>query len=184
MNEILQKTDGKMVATIEELKKELTTIRTGRANPAMLDNIKVDYAGTPTPINHMAVISVAASNMLTIQPWDQKSISLIEKAIMASSLGITPSNDGHIIRLTIPPLSEERRNDLVKQIKKMAEEQKVILRNHRRDALDAIKKMEKDKEISQDDLKRGEAKLQKMVDAYIANIDQLTAAKETELRQV
>ena len=184
MNDILQKTDGKMVATIEALKKDFATIRTGRANPAMLDNIKVDYAGTPTPINHMAVVSVAASNMITIQPWDQKSITLIEKAIMASSLGITPSNDGHIIRLTIPPLSEERRNDLVKQIKKMAEDQKVILRNHRRDALDAIKKMEKDKEISQDDMKRGEAKLQKMVDAYVANIDQLTAAKETELRQV
>ena len=184
MDEILRKTEGKMAATLEALKKDFNTIRTGRANPAMLDNIRVDYAGTPTPINHMAVISVAASNMITIQPWDHKSINLIEKAIMQSNLGITPSNDGSIIRLTIPPLSEERRNDLVKQIKKMAEEQKVILRNHRRDAMDSLKKLEKDKEISQDDLKRGEAKLQKMVDSYIINIDQATAAKETELRQV
>ena len=184
MEEILKNADQKMAATIEALKKDFMTVRTGRASTAIVDNIRVDYEGVPTPINHLAVVSVAASNMITIQPWEHKTIALIEKAIMASNIGITPSNDGVTIKLVIPPLSEERRNELVKSIKKMNEDQKVILRNHRRDAMDAIKKLEKNKEISQDDLKRGEAKLQKIVDKYIALADDMTVTKEKELRQV
>jgi len=143
----------------------------------------VDYNGLPTPLNHIASITVSGTNMLVIQPWDPGAITTIEKAILKSNLSLTPSSDGHVVKLVIPPLSEERRQELAKMVKKLVEEQKVIIRNIRRDSLDDWKNGE-NKEISEDDLKRGEAKLQKLTDAFIAMADQTGANKETELKQV
>lgn len=180
----LLKAEEKMKTTIEALKRELAAIRTGRASPALVEHIRVDYNGVPTPLSHMAAISVSGSNLLIIQPWEPSAITGIEKAILRSNLSLTPSSDGHVVRLVIPPLSEERRQELTKMVKKLVEEQRVIIRNFRRDALEDMKKMEKNKEISQDELKRGEAKLQKLTDNLIATADQIAAVKEAELKQV
>jgi ribosome recycling factor len=149
-----------------------------------VEHVKVDYNGVPTPLNHIASVSVSGTNLLIIQPWDPGILSAIEKGILKANLSLTPSSDGRVIRLAIPPLSEERRQELVKLVKKMAEDQKIIIRNLRRDSHEDMKKMEKDKEISQDDLKRGEVKLQKVTDSYIAMTDQVAEAKEVELKQV
>jgi len=184
LDEELLKAEEKMNATIEALKRELAAIRTGRATPALIEHVRVDYNGVPTPINHMAVVSVSGSNLLVIQPWEPSAITAIEKAILRSNLGLTPSNDGRVVRLAIPPLSEERRNELIKLVKKMVEEQKVIVRNIRRDVHEEMKKMEKNKEVSQDDLKRAEGKLQKLTDTFVAMADQTGLDKETELKQV
>ena len=180
----LLKAEEKMKTTIEALKRELAAIRTGRASPALVEHIRVDYNGVPTPLNHIASVSVSGSNLLIIQPWEPSAITGIEKAILRSNLSLTPSSDGHVVRLSIPPLSEERRQELIKMVKKLVEEQRIIIRNFRRDALDDMKKMEKCKEISQDELKRGETKLQKLTDSYIALADQIAVTKETELKQV
>ncbi len=179
----LARAEEKMKASVEALKRELTGVRTGRASPALVEHVKIDYNGVPTPLNHIAGVSVSGTNMLIIQPWDPSSLNTIEKGLLKANLSLTPSSDGRVIRLTIPPLSEERRQELVKLVKKMAEEQKVIVRNIRRDAHEDMKRMEKDKEISQDDLKRGEVKLQKITDGYVALADQVAEAKETELKQ-
>jgi ribosome recycling factor len=184
IEQTLSKAEEKMKSSIEALKRELSGIRTGRASPALVEYLKVDYNGLPTPLNHIASITVSGTNMLVIQPWDPGAITTIEKAILKSNLSLTPSSDGHVVKLVIPPLSEERRQELIKMVKKLVEEQKVIIRNIRRDSLDDLKKMEKNKEISEDDLKRGEAKLQKLTDAFIAMADQTGANKETELKQV
>lgn len=180
----LAKAEEKMMGSIEALKRELAGVRTGRASPALVEHVKIDYNGVSTPLNHIAGVSVSGTNLLVIQPWDPSSLHIIEKGILKSNLSLTPSSDGRVIRLTIPPLSEERRQELVRLVKKMAEDQKIIVRNIRRDANEDIKKLEKDKEISQDDLKRGEAKLQKLTDSYVAQLDQLAVAKEVELKQV
>jgi len=180
----LTKAEEKMKGAVEALKRELAGIRTGRASPALIEHVKIDYNGAPTPLNHIASISVSGTNLLIIQPWDASALHLVEKGILKANLSLTPTSDGRVIRLAIPPLSEERRQELVRLVKKTTEEQKVIIRNIRRDINDDLKKMEKDKEISQDDLKRGEAKLQKLTDAYTVQLDQVAAAKEVELKQV
>jgi ribosome recycling factor len=181
---ILVKAEEKMKVSLEALKRELSGVRTGRASPALVEHVKVDYNGVSTPLSHMASISVSGTNLLIIQPWDPGSLIAIEKGILKANLSLTPTSDGHVVRLIIPPLSEERRQELIKLVKKLLEEQKIIIRNLRRDALDDMKKQEKNKEISQDDLKRGEAKLQKITDAFIILADDTAQMKETELKQV
>ena len=181
---VLLKTEEKMQASVEALKRELAGVRTGRASPALIEHVKIDYNGVPTPLNHIAGISVSGTSLLIIQPWDPTSITAIEKGILKANLSLTPSSDGHVIRLAIPPLSEERRQELARLVKKRLEEEKIVIRNIRRDALEELKKQEKDKEISQDELKRGEVKMQKITDAFILLADQVGQAKETELKQV
>jgi len=181
---VLAKADEKMKVTIDVFKRDLSGVRTGRATPALVENVRIDYNGVSTPLNHVSNISASGTNLLIIQPWDSGIVSTIEKAILKANLGITPLSDGSLIRLTIPPLSEERRTEMIKLAKKMAEEHKVAVRNVRRDALEELKKLEKNKSISQDDLRRGEAKLQKITDSAVATIDSLESAKATELKQV
>jgi ribosome recycling factor len=182
--QVLLKAEDKMKASVEVLKREMAGIRTGRATPALVEHVRVDYNGVSTPLNHIGNISASGTNLLIIQPWDQQILSGIEKAILKANLGLTPNSDGSVIRLTIPPLSEERRAELIKMTKKITEDQKIIIRNIRRDAIDELKKKEKNKEISQDDLKRGENKLQKLTDLFIGTMDNLENTKATELKQV
>ena len=184
IDEVLSEAKSRMSKSIEALKKDLTTIRTGRATPFILDNVKVDYYGTPTPIKQIATIAAPEARLLTVQPWDSSIIGDITKAIQKADLGLNPSNDGHIIRIPIPPLSEERRKEMVKSVHKRAEEGKVALRNVRRDSLETLREFEKAKEISQDDQKRGQAKLQEITDAFIAEVDHIAKDKETELLEV
>lgn len=174
----------KMSKTVSVLNSEYSAIRAGRANPAVLDKIRVDYYGTPTPINQMAAVSVAEARILTIQPWDTSTLHTIEKAILASDLGINPQNDGRIIRLMFPQPTEERRRELVKDINKMAEDSRVAIRSIRRDGIDKLKKMEKASEITEDDLKIGEKKLQEFTDKYIKEIDAAASEKEKEIMSV
>ncbi|MCQ2474502.1 MAG: ribosome recycling factor [Clostridia bacterium] len=176
--------EEKMTKTVNALKNEFASIRAGRANAAVLDKIRVDYYGTPTPINQMAAISVAEARILNIQPWDVSTLHAIEKAILASDIGINPSNDGRVIRLVFPQLTEERRKDLCKEIKKMAEESRVSVRSTRRDCIDKVKKMEKASEITEDDLKDAEKKLQDFTDKYIKEIDKVVEEKEQEIMSI
>lgn len=171
----------KMKKTADVLSAQFASVRAGRANTAVLDQISVEYYGTPTPINQIATVSTPDPRSLAIQPWDSNSLKLIEKAILASELGITPSNDGRIIRLVFPQLTEERRKELAKQVKKYGEDAKVAVRNIRRDAMETYKKQEKKSEITEDDLKDIERDVQKLTDDYIKQIDELTAKKEKEL---
>ncbi|MBQ3761220.1 MAG: ribosome recycling factor [Clostridia bacterium] len=174
----------KMEKTLVALKKDFSTLRAGRANPQILDKITVDYYGTPTPLSGVANISSPEPRMLIIAPWEAKMITPIEKEIQKSDLGINPSNDGRVIRLIIPELNEERRKELCKQVKKGAEESKVAVRNIRRDAMEAFKKMKKDSEITEDDQKTAETKLQKIVDEYIKKLDDAAAEKEKEIMSI
>ena len=174
----------KMQKTIAVVKKDLATMRAGRANPQILDRILVDYYGTPTPINQMGNISSPEPRMLVISLWESKMIPHVEKAIQKSDIGINPTNDGKVIRLVVPELTEERRKDLVKQVKKQIEEGKVALRAIRRDALDAIRKMEKKSEITEDDLKDAENQLQKLTDQQVKDLDAIGAEKEKEIMSV
>ena len=174
----------KMQKTIAVVKKDLATMRAGRANPQILDRILVDYYGTPTPINQMGNISSPEPRMLVISLWESKMIPNVEKAIQKSDIGINPTNDGKVIRLVVPELTEERRTDLVKQVKKQIEEGKVALRAIRRDALDAIRKMEKKSEITEDDLKDAENQLQKLTDQQVKDLDAIGAEKEKEIMSV
>lgn len=176
--------EEKMTKTVNALRNEFASIRAGRANAAVLDKIRVDYYGTPTPINQMAAISVAEARILNIQPWDVSTLHAIEKAILASDIGINPSNDGRVIRLIFPQLTEERRKDLCKEIKKMAEESRVSVRSTRRDCIDKVKKMEKASEITEDDLKDAEKKLQDFTDKYIKEIDKVVEEKEQEIMSI
>lgn len=184
MDELIQTLSQKMDKAIDVLQKDFKKVRTGRANPAMLDGINVDYYGTPTAIAQVGNISVPEPQMMLITPWEKSLLGEIEKAILRADIGITPQNDGNVVRLPIPPLTEERRKDLVKQIKKFGEDAKISIRNVRRDGNDKLKKMEKDKEISQDDVKGGTAKVQDVTDAHVKQVDQLIAEKEKELMQV
>lgn len=184
VSEILQGAEKKMTVSIEVLHRELAAIRTGRASSHIIEHVRVDYAGTPTPIHHLANISVPDARQILIQPWDRTMVGQVEKALMKSDLGLTPSSDGQVIRLIIPPLSQERRVELTKMVHKRVEEDKVAIRNLRRDALEHIKKLEKDKELSQDDCKRSQDQLQKLTDAYIAKADKLGKDKEQELLTV
>jgi ribosome recycling factor len=181
---ILTNVDKKMKAVSEGLKQELATIRTGRASPALVEHIKVDYAGVLTPLNQIAGISVPEARLLVIQPWDPGSLHSVEQAIQKSDLGLNPINDGRLIRLSIPLLSEERRRDLTKIVHKRLEERRVAVRNLRRDALEELKKSEKNKEISQDESRREQEQLQKMTDAYIVVAEKIAQEKEKELMEV
>ena len=172
-----------MRASVGGLKKDLATLRTGRATPALIDHIKVDYAGIPTPLNQIAGISVPESNLLVIQPWDKGTIRDIEKAILKSDLGLNPSSDGNVIRISIPPLSEERRQELIKVVRKRLEERKIVLRNLRHEVVKELKDMEQNKEISQDEHKRAFDLLQKLTDVFIDEVEQIGRDKEVELME-
>ncbi|SHJ29246.1 ribosome recycling factor [Lutispora thermophila] len=184
IKEIEKTAEEKMTKTIGILKKDLAALKAGRANPAMLDRITVEYYGVETPLNQLANISAPEPRVMTIQPWDSKTIGLIEKAILKSDLGITPTNDGKIIRLVVPQLTEERRKELVKVVKKMGEEAKVAVRNTRRDAIDSLKKLKKDNKITEDELKKSEDDMQKCTDKAIKEIDKILESKEKEIMEV
>jgi ribosome recycling factor len=181
---VMSETQKKMTNTIQAFSRELSSIRAGRATPAILDRLSIDYYGAPTPINQVAGISVPEARLITIQPYDKSVLGDIEKAILKSDLGLSPSNDGSIIRLAVPALTEERRKDLVKQVKKEAEEAKVGIRNIRRDANDEFKKLEKKSEITVDDLRSYSDEVQKLTDSNIAKIDELAKEKEKEIMEV
>ena len=174
----------RMQKTLDVMQQNFAAVRAGRANAAVLDQIRVDYYGTPTPINQIASIASPDPRTLTIQPWDGGTMKLIEKAIQASDLGINPQNDGRVIRLAFPQLTEERRKELVKQVRKYGEESKTAIRNIRRDAMDSFKKQQKKSEITEDDLKNAEKDIQKLTDDYIADVDKLVAKKEKELSEI
>ncbi len=184
MEKVFAMVEEKMGKTVSVLSAEFASIRAGRANSAVLDKIKVDYYGTPTPINQMAAVSVAEARILTIQPWDVSTLHTIEKAIQASDIGINPQNDGRIIRLVFPQLTEERRKELCKDVKKLAEDSRIAVRSIRRDGIDKVKKMEKASEITEDDLKIAEKKLQDLTDKYIKDIDKLADEKEKEIMAI
>lgn len=184
MQEVINEANDRMNKAIDVLKKDYATLRAGRATPALLDKIQVDYYGTPTPINQMAKIAVPEPRLLTIQPWDKSALADIERAIMKSDLGLTPNNDGSVIRLNIPQLTQERRNELVKVVKKKAEDCRVAVRNVRRDANDQLKMFKKDGEISEDDERRAEDEIQKMTDKHIKDIDHVMEVKEAEIMEV
>lgn len=181
MKEKMKKAEEKMNKSVERLKGEFASIRAGRANPAVLDKVMVDYYGTPTPINQMAAVSVSEARILVIQPWDASSIKAIEKAILTSDVGITPTNDGKALRLVFPQPTEDRRKELCKEIKKYGEETKVAIRSIRRDTMEAYKKMKKDSEITEDDLKTCEKDIQNLTDKFCKNIDTLVSEKEHEV---
>jgi len=174
----------KMSKTIESLNVRLSEVRAGRANPAILNKVKIDYYGTPTPINQVAGISVPEARMIVIQPWDASVLKDIEKAILASEIGINPNNDGKVIRLNFPELTEERRKELVKEIKKYAEETKVAIRNSRRDAIEKFKAMQKQGEMTEDELKSAEEEVQKITDKNIEEIDKMIQNKESEIMSI
>ncbi len=184
VNQTLRSTEAKMRISIGVLKQELVTIRTGHAAPSLIEHVKVEYAGVPTPLIQLAGISAPEARLLVIQPWDKGSISSIEKAILKSDLGLNPSSDGNIIRITIPPLSEERRQELIKVVRRRAEERRVALRSLRHEAIDELRKLEKDKEISQDEHRRILEQLQRLTDSFMSEVEQIEQGKEAELREV
>ena len=176
--------ENKMMKTVEALQVQFSAIRAGRANPSVLDQIKVEYYGSPTPINQIASISTPDARTLVIQPWDAASLKLIDKAIMTSELGINPANDGRVLRLVFPQPTEERRKELIRQVDKYAEEAKVAVRNVRRDAVEKYKVQKKKAEITEDDLADTEKDIQKLTDKYIAEIDKVVAKKEAEIKDI
>ena len=181
---IKQEAEEKMQKSIEALRRDFATIRTGKANPSLLDRVTVDYYGTPTPINQLANISAPEARMLVVQPWDKSAVPNVEKAILKSDLGLNPSSDGTVIRLVLPQLTQESRKELVKKVKKKAEEAKVAIRNVRRDANESLKAAEKNKEISEDENKNAQDDIQKLTDKYIADLDKVLDNKEKEIMEV
>jgi ribosome recycling factor len=184
MSEVILEMVDKMEKSVDSFKNELSRVRTGRASISLLDGISVDAYGSPMPLNQVATMTIPENRMIAIQPWDPQMVPAIEKSIMKSNLGLTPANDGKVIRLTIPQLNEERRKELVKQVRKVAEEFKVTIRNSRRDAIDHLKAQKKDKEISEDDLFKTQDEAQKETDLYVKQIDEITAHKEKEMMEV
>lgn len=182
--EVRKQLVDRMDKAIESLKKDIAGIRTGRASLGIFEGITVDYYGTPTPINQVATMSVPESRLIIIQPWDLKMIAEIEKAILKSDLGLNPSNDGKIIRIAVPPLTEERRKQIIKQVHKRVEEAKIAVRNIRRDSNDEVKKLEKEKKMSEDDAKKTLEEIQKLTDSYIKRTDEINSHKEKELMEV
>ena len=176
--------EKKMKASLEAFRKELNGIRTGRASLSLLDGITVQYYGVPTPLNQVATLSVPESRLITIQPWDTSVIGDVEKAILKSDLGLTPANDGRVIKIPIPPLTEERRKQLVRLVKKLGEDCKVAIRNVRRDGNDDLKNLEKEKKISEDELRRAQDQVQKLTDRYITMAEQMAAQKEKEVMEI
>ena len=184
MNELIKHTEEKMNKTIAVLERDYKAVRAGRANASVLDRINVDYYGTPTPVQQMAAVSIPEPRILMIQPWDASTVKEIEKAILMSDIGINPQNDGRVIRLAFPPLTEERRKELCKTIAKHAEEAKVNVRNHRRDANEFCKKQLKDKVITEDDLKDLEKDIQKLTDDFVAKVESMAKEKEKEIMEI
>ncbi|REJ78952.1 MAG: ribosome recycling factor [Acidobacteria bacterium] len=184
INVVINETKPKMASVIEDLRRKLAAVRTGRASTSILDNIVVDYYGTPTPLNQMASVNVPEPQLLTVQPWDATQIDSIEKAINTANLGINPSNDGKIIRLPIPPLNEERRQQLAKQVHEIAEEHKIAIRNIRQHSNNELKKQLADKEISEDNERIGLDEVQKLTDEFVGKIDELAKKKEEEILTV
>ena len=184
LDQLFETADRKMKRAVEALQHDLGAVRTGRASPTLLERVQVDYYGTPTALNGVAQISVPEPRLLVIQPWEKKMLPLIEKAIQKSDLGLTPTSDGNVVRLAIPPLNEERRRDLVKQVHKRVEEARVAVRNCRRDALDELKKAEKDQHLPEGDVKRAQDRLQKMTDSTIGQVDDVGKRKEAEVMEI
>lgn len=184
MKEVFEAAETKMNKTVNALINEYAAIRAGRANPAILDKIAVDYYGVPTPVNQMAAVSVPDARTILIAPWDKSTLKAIEKAIQTSDLGINPQNDGRVIRLVFPQLTEERRKDLTKQVRKYAEDAKVAVRNIRRDAVDYVKKAQKKGELTEDDQKKAEKDIQDLTDKHVKKIDEMCAKKEKELMEI
>lgn len=184
MNELLKNIEERMSKTIDALEREYKAVRAGRANVAVLDRVSVDYYGVPTPIQQMAAVSVPEARTLVIQPWDASMLREIEKAILTSEIGINPQNDGKVIRLNFPPLTEERRKEIVKDVRKKAEDSKVAIRNQRREALDKLKALKKDNKITEDDESNGEKKIQNITDKFCKEIDDLATLKEKEIMEI
>jgi ribosome recycling factor len=184
MDSVIKQTEEKMKKTLAALEDEFNTLRTGRASASLFDKVRVEYYGNQTPLNQVATISVPEARLVVIQPWDKSIIGDIEKAIQKSELSLNPSNDGKVIRISIPPLTEERRKEYVKIAKNMAEQSRVSLRNVRRDANDELKAAEKDGELSEDELKRGEDSVQKLTDSYVEKINEILEAKEKEILEI
>ena len=184
INDITTDTEDGMKKAVDSFKRDLQKIRTGRANTAMLDGIKVDYYGTPTPENQVATVQVVDARLITVKPWEKAMIPVIDKAIRASDLGLNPVADGELVRLPIPPLTQERRKDLAKTVGKQTEEARVAVRSARRDAMELIKDAEKDKEITEDERKKGEKSVQDLTDKYIAAIEDIAKAKEKEIMEL
>lgn len=184
MEALVKDTAARMERSIEAFRKELGKVRTGRASFSLLDGVKVDYYGTPTPLQQVGTLSVPESRMITVTPWDTKMIGPIEKAIQGSGLGLNPSSDGKMVRIPIPPLTEERRKELAKVVRKMGEDARVAVRNVRREAIEKLKDREKKKEISEDVVKRGQERIQKETDAHVKKIDEILKSKEQEILEV
>lgn len=184
VDRVLKDCEDRMKKSLDALQRELMAIRTGHAHVGLVEHIRVDYYGTPTPVNQMATVAAPEARLLTIQPWDRTTIGAIEKALQKSDLGLTPSNDGNVIRLVIPPLTEERRKELTKVVHARVEDARVAVRNIRRDGIEHLRKMVNEKEISEDDQRRGQEQLQKLTDRYIGLIDQKGKEKEAELMRV
>lgn len=184
MKELLKNTEEKMNKTVGVLERDYKSIRAGRANASVLDRVTVDYYGCPTPIQQMAAVSVPEPRILMIQPWDASTLKEIEKAILTSDIGINPQNDGRVIRLSFPPLTEERRKEIVKDVRKTAEDSKVAVRNTRRDAIEKLKALKKNNTITEDDVTDGEKKIQNLTDKYCKEIDELAAVKEKEIMEI
>ena len=184
VSNVVNDSKAKMIKAIDVLKSELLKLRTGRASPAILDDIRVEYYGQMVPLNQVSNLAVPDARLITIQPWETNMVSVIEKAILKSGLGLNPNHDGKVIRLPIPPLTEERRKELVKYVKKLGEDSKVAVRNIRRDSNEACKKLEKSEHVSEDDLKKAEHEIQKLTDDSIKRVDEIVAAKEKEIMTV
>lgn len=184
MKQVLAKAEEHMNKTVSVLQEDYAAVRAGRANPAILDKVMVDYYGAPTAINQLAAVSVSEARVLTIQPWDGSVLKAIEKAIQTSDIGINPQNDGKVIRLTFPQLTEERRKELAKEISKMAEESKIAVRNIRRDAVDKLKTMKKNSELTEDDLNKAEKKTQELTDRFCKEIDAIQTKKNKEIMEI
>ena len=184
INDITKDTEEGMQKAVDSFKRDLQKIRTGRANTAMLDGIKVDYYGTPTPVNQVATVQVVDARLITVKPWEKSMLPVIDKAIRASDLGINPVADAELVRLPIPPLTQDRRRDLAKTVGKQTEEARVAVRAARRDAMDMIKDAEKAKEITEDERKNGEKKVQDLTDKYIASVDDIAKTKEKEIMEI
>jgi len=184
LDELFAELNSRMEKTVDGLARELATIRAGRATPSLLDNIIVDYQGTSIPLYQLATISVPEANLIIIQPWDRTSLRDIEKAILAANIGLNPANDGNIIRVVIPPLSEERRKELIKVVSRKVEERRIAIRNIRRDGIDKLREMEKNKEISQDELKINTKKIDQLTDVCIDKVTELGESKEKEIQEI
>ena len=181
---VIQQTKAEMDGSLDSLAKDFSKVRTGRASISLLDSVRVDYYGTPTPLNQLATLAIPEPRMITIQPWDTQVSKEIEKAILKADLGLTPSSDGKLVRVAIPPLTEERRKDLVKVVKKMSEAAKVSIRNHRRKVNEDLKAMKNDKQISEDEMFKSQDDVQKITDDYITKVDEMSRAKEAEILEI